>query len=83
MIAADLIEGKCRDIVGEQLGIPSEDVKQDSKFIEDLGCDSLDLVELALSAEDEFDTEFPDEELATCITFGQAVELIKKHIVAE
>ena len=58
------IEERVKSIIVKQLGVKEEDVKNESKFIEDLGADSLDTVELVMGLEEEFDTEIPDEEAA-------------------
>ncbi len=56
------IKGKVKDIIVEQLGVDPERVKEDAKFIDDLGADSLDIVELIMAMEEEFDIEIPDED---------------------
>jgi len=56
------IEERVRSIISDQLGVAEEEIKPDSKFIEDLGADSLDIVELIMAMEEEFDLEIPDEE---------------------
>jgi len=56
------IDERVKSVVVKQLGVKEEDVKNDSKFIDDLGADSLDTVELVMGLEEEFDTEIPDEE---------------------
>lgn len=56
------VQDKIKDIIVEQLGVTPDKVKLESKFIEDLGADSLDIVELVMAMEEEFDIEIPDEE---------------------
>ena len=58
----DNIEQRVRKIVAEQLGVNEADIKNESSFVDDLGADSLDTVELVMALEDEFGTEIPDEE---------------------
>ncbi|NLX64505.1 MAG: acyl carrier protein [Clostridiaceae bacterium] len=70
---------KVRDIIVEQLGVDEEDVKMESSFIDDLGADSLDIVELIMAIEEEFDLEIPDKEAEKITTVGDAVEYIKAH----
>jgi len=70
---------KVRDIVVEQLGVDAEEVTMESKFIDDLGADSLDIVELIMALEEEFDMEIPDEEAEKISTVGDVVEYIKAH----
>ena len=64
----------------KQLGVREEDVKNDSKFIDDLGADSLDTVELVMGLEEEFDTEIPDEEAEKITTVQQAIDYVNKNL---
>ena len=73
---ADIAE-KVRAIVAEQLGVKIEEVKDDAKFIDDLGADSLDTVELVMALEEEFGAEIPDEEAEKLTTVGDAVKYIE------
>ena len=73
------IEQRVRKIVAEQLGVNEADVKNDSSFVNDLGADSLDTVELVMALEEEFETEIPDEEAEKITTVQQAIEYIKTH----
>ncbi len=66
-------------MVAEQLGVKEEDVKPDSSFVEDLGADSLDTVELIMALEEEFDTEIPDEEAEKLASVQDAISYIEKH----
>ena len=56
------VEDQVRAIIAEQLGIKTDEIKQDASFVDDLGADSLDTVELVMALEEEFETEIPDEE---------------------
>jgi acyl carrier protein len=73
------IEQKVKDIIVEQLGVDAAAVKIEASFVNDLGADSLDTVELVMALEEAFDTEIPDEEAEKIQTVGQAVDYIKKH----
>ena len=70
---------KVRDIVVEQLGVEPDDVAMESSFTDDLGADSLDIVELIMALEEEFNMEIPDEEAEKIATVGDVVEYIKKN----
>ncbi|MGE3295957.1 MAG: acyl carrier protein [Porticoccaceae bacterium] len=67
-------------MVAEQLGVKEEDVKPDSSFIDDLGADSLDTVELIMALEEEFDTEIPDEDAEKLATVQDAIDYIEKNL---
>ena len=69
-----------RKIVAEQLGVNPDDVNENSSFINDLGADSLDTVELVMSFEEEFKIEIPDEEAEKIKTVGDAVKYIENNI---
>jgi acyl carrier protein len=71
---------KVKKIIVEQLGVDESEVTADAHFIDDLGADSLDTVELILSFEEEFDISIPDEEAEKLETVGKAVEYLKAHI---
>ena len=73
------IEERVRKIVAEQLGVKEADIKNESSFVDDLGADSLDTVELVMALEDEFETEIPDEEAEKITTVQQAVDYINSH----
>jgi len=73
------VESKVRSIIAEQLGISEDTVKTDSAFIEDLGADSLDIVELVMAMEDEFEVEIPDEEAENIKTVADAVKYVNDH----
>ena len=78
-MAAD-IEQKVKDIIVEQLGVNAEEVTRDASFIDDLGADSLDTVELVMAFEEEFNAEIPDEEAEKLKTVGDVIEYISKKI---
>jgi len=73
------IEQRVKKIVAEQLGVNEADVKSQSSFVNDLGADSLDTVELVMALEEEFGTEIPDEEAEKITTVQQAVDYIQSH----
>ncbi|MFL0195942.1 acyl carrier protein [Clostridium sp. WILCCON 0269] len=75
-----MIFEKIQKIISEQLGIDSEEITLESSFIDDLGADSLDIVELIMAIETEFDLEIPDEEAEKVKVVGDVVEYIKAHI---
>ncbi|NLA51367.1 MAG: acyl carrier protein [Alcaligenaceae bacterium] len=73
----DSIEQRVKGIIAEQLAIKDEaEVKNESSFLDDLGADSLDMVELVMCLEDEFETEIPDEEAEKITTVQQAIDFI-------
>ncbi|MCD6159838.1 MAG: acyl carrier protein [Thermotogae bacterium] len=72
------MEEKVINIIAEQLGLDPAEVKRDSNFTEDLGADSLDLVDLIMKLEDEFDVKIEDEVASQLKTVGDAIEFIKK-----
>ena len=74
------IEQRVKKIVAEQLGVNEADVKNESSFVNDLGADSLDTVELVMALEEEFETEIPDEEAEKITTVQQAVDYINAHL---
>ena len=73
---------KVKTIVAEQLGVKPEEVKGEAKFIDDLGADSLDTVELVMALEEEFGAEIPDEDAEKLTTVGEAVKYIEDKIAA-
>lgn len=75
----DNIIERVKKIVAEQLGVNEADVKDNSSFVEDLGADSLDTVELVMALEEEFGCEIPDEEAEKITTVQQAVDYINSH----
>ena len=70
------IEERVKKIVCEQLGVKEEDVKAASSFVDDLGADSLDAVELVMALEEEFETEIPDEDAEKLTTVQEAIDYI-------
>lgn len=72
------IAEKVKSIVAEQLGVKAEEVKDDAKFIDDLGADSLDTVELVMALEEEFGAEIPDEDAEKLTTVGEAIQYIEE-----
>jgi acyl carrier protein len=70
------IETRVKKIVGEQLGVQDKDLRKDASFVDDLGADSLDTVELVMALEEEFDAEIPDEEAEKILTIGDAVNFV-------
>jgi acyl carrier protein len=76
-MAEKTIEEKVKDIIVEQLGVNPEQVTPQAKFIEDLGADSLDTVELVMAFEEEFNVEVPDEEAEKLQTVGDVVKYIE------
>ena len=75
------IESRVKEIIVEQLGVAPEEVTNEASFINDLGADSLDTVELVMALEEEFDMEIPDEEAEKLQNVGQSIEYIKSHTV--
>lgn len=76
------IEDRVKKIVVEQLGVSDDQVKAEASFVDDLGADSLDTVELVMALEEEFDTEIPDEEAEKITTVQQAIDYIKANASA-
>lgn len=74
------IEERVRAIVVEQLGVKEEEVSGDASFVDDLGADSLDTVELVMALEEEFSCEIPDNEAEKITTVQQAIDYIKEHV---
>ncbi len=77
------IEQKVRDIIVEQLGVDPEQVTPEASFVDDLGADSLDTVELVMALEEEFDLEIPDEEAEKITTVAEAIEYIERNMEKE
>lgn len=74
------IEDRVRKIVAEQLGVKEEEVKAEASFVDDLGADSLDTVELVMALEEEFETEIPDEEAEKITTVQLAIDYININL---
>ena len=74
------IEDRVKKIVAEQLGVKEDEVSNESSFVDDLGADSLDTVELVMALEEEFDTEIPDEEAEQITTVRLAINYINENL---
>lgn len=72
------VEEQVKAIIAEQLGIKVDEIKQDASFVDDLGADSLDTVELVMALEEEFETEIPDEEAEKITTVQNAIDYVNK-----
>jgi len=85
MIKADAtqIENKVKEIVVEQLGVKIEEVTRDASFVDDLGADSLDTVELVMALEEEFEMEIPDDDAERIVTINDAVNYIMSRAEQE
>jgi acyl carrier protein len=70
------VEDQVRAIIAEQLGVKADEIKNEASFVDDLGADSLDTVELVMALEEEFETEIPDEEAEKITTVQQAIDYI-------
>jgi len=73
------IEERVRKIIVEQLGVGEDEVSDDASFVDDLGADSLDTVELVMALEEEFECEIPDEEAEKITTVKQAIDYVNQH----
>ena len=73
------VEQRVKKIVAEQLGVKEEEIKTESSFVDDLGADSLDTVQLVMALEEEFETEIPDEEAEKITTVQQAIDYVNAH----
>ncbi|MDH5427915.1 MAG: acyl carrier protein [Nitrospirota bacterium] len=74
------VEERIKKIIAEQLGVEEDEVVPDAKFVEDLGADSLDTVELVMALEEEFEIEIPDEDAEKIQTVSAAVDFIKDKV---
>jgi acyl carrier protein len=72
----DEVFAKVKEVIVDQLGVDEDDVVADASFVDDLGADSLDIVELVMALEDQFETSIPDEEAESIKTVGDAVDYI-------
>jgi acyl carrier protein len=72
------VEERVKKIIGEQLGVEEDEVTPEASFVEDLGADSLDTVELVMALEEEFGIEIPDEDAEKILTVGKALDYIKE-----
>jgi acyl carrier protein len=73
------VEEKVKEIIVDQLGVDDKQVNAEASFIDDLGADSLDTVELVMALEEEFDVEIPDEDAEKITTVQNAIDYIKGH----
>ena len=74
------VEERVKKIVVEQLGVKEDEITAEASFVDDLGADSLDTVELVMVLEEEFETEIPDEDAEKITTVKQAVDYVNAHI---
>jgi len=74
------VEERVKKIIADQLGVKEEDISEDSSFVDDLGADSLDTVELVMALEEEFNCEIPDEEAEKITTVRAAISYINNHL---
>ncbi len=74
------VEERVKKIVAEQLGIKEDEIQNSASFVEDLGADSLDTVELVMALEEEFETEIPDEEAESITTVQLAIDYVEKNL---
>ena len=78
-MATGVVEERVKKIIAEQLGVEGEEVTPEAKFVEDLGADSLDIVELVMALEEEFGIEIPDEDAEKIVTVKDAFDYIRSH----
>ncbi len=71
--------GQVKEVIAEQLNVEPDEIHEDSSFVDDLGADSLDLVELVMALEDNFDMKIPDEDVESIKTVGDAIAYIESH----
>ncbi len=76
---SDTVEARVKEIIVEELGVEADKVTSDASFVDDLGADSLDTVELVMAFEEEFEIEIPDEDAEQMRTVGDAVSYIKSN----
>ena len=76
----DSVNDRVKSIVREQLGVKESEVSEDASFVDDLGADSLDTVELVMALEEEFNCEIPDEEAEKITTVGQAIAYVTANV---
>jgi acyl carrier protein len=73
------VEAKVKSLIAEQLGVPEEEIKPTSRFVEDMGADSLDIVELVMAMEEQFEVEIPDDEAESIKTVQDSVDYINRR----
>ncbi len=83
MSANGTVAERVRKIVAEQLGVKEEELKNDASFVDDLGADSLDTVELVMALEEEFETEIPDEKAEQITTVQGAIDYIESNMKSQ
>ena len=74
------LEAKLKELIVQQLGVSESEVVPEAKFVDDLGADSLDLVELVMALEDEYGIEIPDEDAEKIVTVGDAIKYIQERV---
>lgn len=74
------VDERVKKIIAEQLGVEEDEVTAEAHFVEDLGADSLDTVELVMALEEEFEIEIPDEDAEKILTVGKALDYIKEKV---
>ncbi len=79
-MSSDEVFDKVKEIIVEQLGVAENNVTEEASFIDDLGADSLDIVELIMAIEEEFNMEIPDEDAEKVVTVGDVVDYIKENV---
>jgi len=79
---ADVAE-RVKSIIEEQLMVDQDEITEEASFVDDLGADSLDTVEMIMEIEDEFGIEIPDEDAEKLVTVGSAIEYVKKKVAAK
>ena len=79
-MSSEEVFDKVKEIIVEQLGVAENSVTQEASFIDDLGADSLDIVELIMALEEEFDIEIPDSDAEKVVTVGDVVDYIKDNV---
>ncbi|CAI4030648.1 MAG TPA: acyl carrier protein [Nitrospiraceae bacterium] len=77
---ATTVDERVKKIIAEQLGVEEDEVTPEASFVEDLGADSLDTVELVMALEEEFEIEIPDEDAEKILTVGKALDYIKEKV---
>jgi acyl carrier protein len=77
------VEKRVKEIIVEQLGVNESEVTPEAKFVDDLGADSLDLVELVMALEEEYNMEISDEDAEKILTVGDAIEYIQSHVAQD
>ena len=78
-MSVENVQERVKNIIVEQLGVETDQVKPEAQFVNDLGADSLDTVELIMALEEEFDVEIPDEKAEKIKTVGEAIEYIEQN----